>query len=424
MKQKKILLLLVGSVLFLGACVTNSSVEADTFDEIYNYIDQQDYFIARTSYVEKKDELNPTHQKIIRALLANSFNNLDESEKLIDELLKNKSDLPESVQFKLYLTQRDNATKLYEYKKAADAVDIILKNYTEYVPDIQDYENDFTLWSSLKDAPQQRVVINDNTTVMMKKDKVGLDNLEVSANGSSSLFIFDTGANLSTTTESVAKMFGMKIIPTEINIGTSTGHEVFAKLALCDEFSFGDIDVFNAVFLVLPDEQLSFPDMEYQIYGILGYPVMAALKEVKLSRNGEFIVPKEETTFTEPPNLAMNNLDILINIEEKSFHFDTGAVDLLLYYRFYVENKEELESSCQLQKVNIGGASGIHEFDGFKIDREFEFGGDNILFKDIIVLKDELPSNGQNYYGLIGQVLINRYKTMTLNFDKMHIKFE
>jgi predicted aspartyl protease len=71
-------------------------------------------------------------------------------------------------------------------------------------------------------------------------------------------FIFDTGANFSTVTETTAKRLNMRIMDTAtIEVGSITSHKVRSKIGVCPEFNLGNIKVENAVFLVFPDEALA-----------------------------------------------------------------------------------------------------------------------------------------------------------------------
>ncbi|RTZ46153.1 hypothetical protein EJ377_17055 [Chryseobacterium arthrosphaerae] len=49
------------------------------------------------------------------------------------------------------------------------------------------------------------------------------------------------------------------------------------------------------------DQALSFPQISYQINGILGFPVIEALKEVQLTQDDYFIVPEKETKISGRP---------------------------------------------------------------------------------------------------------------------------
>jgi hypothetical protein len=90
------------------------------------------------------------------------------------------------------------------------------------------------LWSALQDVPPQEVVVKQTSDIMMKPDKVGLNTLQTNCNRDTIDFIFDTAAGLSTTIESVAKRYGMHLIPAKIKVGTITGDMVLAQLGVCD----------------------------------------------------------------------------------------------------------------------------------------------------------------------------------------------
>ncbi|MDP4275804.1 MAG: retropepsin-like aspartic protease, partial [Bacteroidota bacterium] len=336
-----------------------------------------------------------------------------------------KNSVPDSLKFRLFKIREDNFLKTYNYRGAKKTASFILKNYKNYLSlrEKEDEENNLKTYSALKNAPSQKVVILQNTEIKMIKDIAGLKNLKVSANHDTLNFIFDTGANFSTTSQSVAKRLKMNIIPGLIEVNTSTGVKVKAQLAVCKQLNLGNIEIRNAVFLVLPDQSLSFPQIKYQIYGILGYPVIESFREVQITRDGNFIVPKNETVFLGNSNLSMNGLAPLICIEGKHYTFDTGADHTLLYRLFYIEHQEEIDKSYKPQKISFGGAAGRSEFEGYIIDHTFNFCGKTFNLKGIQLLKEKI-NDDETVYGNIGQDFILQFNKMTLNFDHMFIRLE
>jgi predicted aspartyl protease len=395
------------------------------FLEIYDLIEKHNFFKAKEIYNVDKDNFPLVYQKFTEAILDNAFNQLNESQEKITFLYSEKLNIPDSLQLKLYEIRKDNAVKLYNYKEAKNAVVIILSEYREYLTskEIADFENDLKIWSALENIPPQKVYINQRTRLKMEKDNAGLNNLKVTANQDTLNFIFDTGANLSTTSKSVAKRLKMKLISVDIEVGSITGAKVLAQLALCDTLKMGNIDMHNLIFLVLPDDALAFPQINYQINGILGFPVIEALNEIQITQHGDFIVPKQESTFSGSSNMAMNELTPLIYIDEMHFTFDTGADQTLFYNSFYLENQDDVNKQYQPGKIRFGGAGGSVEFEGYVINHTFNNLGKQITLQDIQLLKEEIKEN-ETVYGNIGQDLIRQFNTMTLNFDQMYIKFE
>jgi predicted aspartyl protease len=339
--------------------------------------------------------------------------------------LKNESSIPDSLRFKLYETKYDNALKQYNYSEAVNTVKTILSNYKEYLDDEQagDYENSLKIWTALENTPRQTVEIKGMVKIKMKKDIAGLNTLKIVADNDSSYFIFDTGANLSTTTMSVSEKLKMTIIPIDIEVGTITGSKVMAMLAVCDTLIVDNIELHNVVFLVLPDEALSVPQINYQINGVLGFPVIEAMKEIRITRNGDFIVPLATSSSPRKSNLAMDGLTPLVQMNGKHFSFDTGADHTILYQKFYLENQKGIDENYQPEKISFGGAGGQKSFEGYKIDYTFNIGEKQINLENISLLKEKIKES-ETVYGNVGQDLIQKFDTMIISFDQMFIRFE
>lgn len=415
-------------IIFWGILVSSNSCSTYNhiaFNDIYNYIEQDNFFKAKEIYLKDKANLTKPYQQFTEAVLDNAFNQLEKSDMRINSLINLKKGLPDTLQVKLYELKRDNAVKRYNYKDAKIAIQTILSDYKEYLKDeeISDFENSLKIWTALENTPPMKVNIQDETNIKMKKDVAGLNTLKISVERDSVNFIFDTGANLSTTTQLVAKKLKMKIIPVDIEVGTIIGSKIKAQLAVCDKLKMGNIDIYNVIFLVLPDEALSFPQINYQIYGILGFPVIEALEEIRITQDGYFIVPQHKSTFFGSSNMAINGLNPIININNKHFTFDTGADHTILYHNFYLENKNEIDKQYQPQKISLGGAGGKSEFEGFKIGYTFKIGDKKVTLKNISLFKGKIEDD-ETGYGNIGQDLIQQFDTLILNFDQMFIKFE
>ena len=93
----------------------------------------------------------------------------------------------------------------------------------------------------------------------------------------------------------------------------------------------------QVVFLVLDDSLLTFPG-GFQIPGLIGFPVIEQMIEVRFSRDGQLSVPE-----TAPPraqrNLALDELTPLVRIRAHDApllcRLDTGAGTTEFYEPFY-----------------------------------------------------------------------------------------
>ena len=129
--------------------------------------------------------------------------------------------------------------------------------------------------------------------------------------------------------ESDAKRLGVRLLGTKYREGSGiTGNTFQVALGVADSLRLGDLLVRNVVFQVMPDSILYVAPFDFRLHVILGYPVIAQLREVHILRSGALIIPAQPTT-SSLHNLAMSGLDPIlkatINQDTLLFEFDTGA---------------------------------------------------------------------------------------------------
>lgn len=412
------------SAMLLISATGFSQTSDSAFNNIYSQVKKKNFFEAYRIYHQPSTKLSPEYQYFTEAILDNAFNKPEESNQKILQLEGAKTKLPDSLRLKISHIREDNCMKQYDYAGAKKAVQETLDHYNTLLTEEEkkDLRNNLKIWTALENEPRQKVVMNGGTRLKMEKDAAGLKNLKIGVGEDIMNFIFDTGANISTISASAAKRLKMKIIPAGIDVDAITGISVKADLAVCKKLVLGNIIVENAVFLVFADNALSFPQISYQINGILGFPVIEALNEVQLTQDDYFIVPGTETQIKASSNMAIDGLTPLVLIDGKHFNFDTGADHTILYEPFYLENKKEIDKKYQPVKISMGGAGGKVEHEGFKVNHTFHILDKQVPLKNISLLKTKI--NKETVYGNIGQDVIRQFQKMTLNFDHMFIKFD
>lgn len=397
------------------------------YSQILENITDKNFFKAKELLNQHESKLNGFQKEFVGAYISTAFNQLETSQKQIKNLISNSSsNLSRKNIADLYNLQHENALKLYDYKLAKKSIEIILNDYSDVISEEKkaDYENSLKIAKALENIPRQEVIFKGSQRIKMTKDQVGLNNLPVASQKDSAHFIFDTGANLSTTIRSVAERFNMKFLNGEIEVGTITGKTVNARLAVCKELKMENVLLKNVVFLVFEDEDLAFSQINYQIYGILGYPVIEAFKEIQITKDGYFNIPETETKLEGESNLALDNLLPIIEFQGKHFSFDTGATNSMLYFKYFVENKDFLEQNHEKSQVQLGGAGGAKVFESYKIDFPLKVNGKDIFLKKIDVLTADEDEKWKQLYGNLGQDLIGQFDKMTINFDQMFVRFD
>jgi aspartyl protease len=250
----------------------------------------------------------------------------------------------------------------------------------------------------------------------------------VQAGGATQDFIFDTGANLSTVVESTARALGFRMIDQAVQVGSTTGARTTAHLAVAPELRIGAATVRNAVFLVFPDSALAFPQIGYQIHGILGHPVIAALGEVTLTREGRLRVPAHPSPAAAgEPNLCLDGLDNLVRAslggETLLFGFDTGARSSRLFPPYYQRHRAAVEAG-QAKTAQIGGAGGMRTVRMFTIGPvSIAIGGATAALPSLEVMTEPTGERSGYADGDIGQDVITSFAAMTLDYRAMQLRF-
>ena len=385
-------------------------------------------------YFELRDALQSLHADQSAALffykgaVSNKFNQPRSSTAFLDSYLKRAKETEDSeLLIECYEMLADNYLKTYQYKRAAEAYTTLVTKFGHRIKteDKADYENALKLWGALGEVPHQTVSFRGNSTV--KKDREG--HIPIEINNQRVAFIFDTGANLSVITSSLAVKLNLRIIDASINVKAIAGNNVKAKLAVARETQIGKVTINNAVFLVFDDKDLYVSEADFQINGLIGFPVIEALREVTFVKStGEILIPATPAKGGQP-NMCFDGLSPLIAGRVKGkrlvFAFDTGADSSTLYPPFYKEYEAEIKTTYDPHTERVRGVGGHREIKGYLAKNiVVQISGRDARFAGIPILTEHTTNISRYFYGNLGQDLIQQFERMTLNFEAMTIVFE
>ncbi len=285
------------------------------------------------------------------------------------------------------------------------------------------------LWAALAGTPAQTVEMPGPVRLATTRDRAGLVNVAVAANGPAVDFVWDTGANLSTVIESTAREMGFRVLDATVNVGSSTGTLTRARVGIAPELRIGGAAVRNAVFLVFPDSALAFPQIGYQIRGIVGFPVIAAFGATTVMRTGELVLGDTAAGGGEDEqNLCMRGLMPIVAAEHEGerlhFNFDTGAQTTSLYPPFHAARRAAVERGRAPTAVQTGGAGGMREVQAYSFSPlVLAIGGRAVTVPTVSVFTEKTTDDSEHVYGNIGQDVIRQFESMTLDFRRMQIRF-
>ncbi|MEO8665462.1 MAG: retropepsin-like aspartic protease [Ignavibacteria bacterium] len=398
-----------------------------TLNKLYN---GKQFFKLRSELDKEISMIDEIQKEYFQSLVFSIFNRPAESNTLIDKLLNNnKGSLTDSMIVELYKSKLVNSVNLFLYDDALKTTEIILSQYKYLIEKehFEDFENTNQIWKASAGLSPQTVTITGDTKLTVKKDMAGLTNVKVSINGNEEEFVFDTGANFSTITNTFAKKLGLKFLKGSLDVGTTTDMKVKSDLAYADSLSIGKMNFRNVLFLVFPDEALSFGNGVYVINGVIGFPVIKEMKEISLSENEIFIPLIRDKSSNR--NLALDGflplIETIVNDDTLVFSFDTGAKATMMYQPYYEANKSDIESKYEIGDIRIGGAGGEVTLKGFKLnDMNFKIGSGNAVLNDVVLLSTQIKDDDEYLYGNLGGDFINKFKKMIIDFEDMFVEFE
>lgn len=426
--MKTLFLLFIGLIILFPSYTQNNTAFEN---QLTLLLKDGNFFQIRDLLNSTKDvEISPEKYLYFTALSESRFGQCELSNQHIETLLNTwRNTLADSLIVRLLDAQVSNYARIYQYKFAANKCSEILEQYKSSLDstEVEDYQNSSNLFNTLSNVLPQQVIINQDEIISSYRNQFNHFMVPVKSNEICTDFIFDTGANLSTISESYAQKFNLKILDSSINVGTSTSLKVNSRLAIADSIFIGKILFRNVVFLLLPDEALSYPEINFVINGIIGFPVIHQMSEIHLYKDGTISVPKE------PKNKNLNNmfLDFYTPVistyaanNTLLFKLDTGARTTELFKNYYNKHKDIIEKQSTKKTLKRGGGGGIMEEEVYSLaDLSFTIGSKEVHLPTVTVLLEE-NNFTQDYDGNLGQDVINQFDQAILNFKYMYIDFE
>ncbi|MEO8512577.1 MAG: retropepsin-like aspartic protease [Ignavibacteria bacterium] len=407
--------------------ITGSILSGDKFDQLLKLNQNKDYFKLIENY--DNSELNDGEKLYINALVLNLRNRNEESNELVSVLLdKYKGSFHDSLVMQLYETKMKNSVNMFNYKDAVICTETIINNYFGLLDSTEkdDMKNSLVIWQAAKELQEQSVEITGDSRIKVSRYMAGLINIPVKCGGVEEDFIFDTGANFSVVNDTYAEKMKLVKLPGKIQVGSVTGTMITSQLAYAPLFEIGSMKFKNVLFLVMPDESLSFAGGLYVIDGIIGLPVIKEMKEIHIKEK-EIFVPKQKTT-TGLGNLLVDGFIPVIEVvdgkDSLAFTFDTGAKRTLLYSSYYTRNKADIDKNYKMEEIEFGGAGGTVKVKGFKLDNKlFKVGSSKFKLEDISLLAENIKDHDKSFFGNLGQDYMGEFGEMILNFEDMYVDF-
>src|SRR5262249_27738977 len=173
---------------------------------------------------------------------------------------------------------------------------------------------------------------------------------------------------------------------------------------IADKLTFGGAEFRNVVFLVMPDEALTFANGAYVVQGIVGMPILMPLGRVEITKIGDGAT---QTLRYGPSSLrpgANSNLladgvepVVLAKADDSPltlrFFVDNGAPTSHLNRRFAADLPQIAASGHKEAVTTTGGAGSETQNDAMRLPRlTLHIGGEAASLANVAVTDDHHPA--------------------------------
>jgi hypothetical protein len=367
-----------------------------------------------------------------KAVYASVCNQPDLSNDYLDEFMSMLKEPPALVSFEYWTVRNDNYVKLFDYPNAQVTLEKLLKDFKHKYEKNEYRDEQYTvkIWKSLAKEKGQTISRKGKVLLPMKRDIAGLININVSANNIDSSFVLDTGAGISSITESFAEKMGLRIMPdTGIKVAGFSNIYNPVRIGIAEELKIGDITVHNAPFLVFRDDAFTFAGGAYKINGIIGFPIAKDMGTITITPDHLEIdeVPAEDSAREKTLFIELLRPVLFLKYKGKTlpFNFDTGAGASQFSRLFYDEYGKDLKKTGKFETSGDASAGGVRMHQSLIVNNvRFYMGDHEINFPKIDIDTENYHVSGKELYGNLGQDLLKQYNRVTISFKGNYLKLE
>jgi hypothetical protein len=151
------------------------------------------------------------------------------------------------------------------------------------------------------------------------------------------------------------------------------------------------------------------------------------MEEMQMHKDGHICIPsipKEKSLH----NLMLVGLQPVVKLTSGKktlyFTFDTGAKSSELSYKYFKENKANVEKYAQFQQNLRSGVGGTEKSSEYMLSKfPIRLGSKSAVLAKIPVKLEEYEFNNE-FDGNLGQDLFMKFNTLIINFKYMYVDFE
>ena len=412
-------------------------------------VDRLRSLLADHQYAEIEpqiDVLPPTEAKLFRGILANRNNDAKASIELLEPLVEEIAAAGDQQNEKLvrkalaedYLRLGDWQKASVAYAKLAERLDTALT-----ADEKDEIELPVKLLPLIAQNPPMSVEPCDPFLMQVDKDPLGLTDLPVFVDAMPHRWMLDPTAPFNLMARSSAHEVGIKLSEQTATIRTLTGRPIVVHMAIVPRFTIGGrLTLRNMTVFVYDDADYQFPRSEYQVYGVLGYPALAAMGRVTVTSNStvevrparQISTPTATDKLTDGARFYLDGDQLLVELQHdpptgeaasgasapRIYAIDPGAQQSWLSSRYYDEHLADFAGQKKLL-FTLPGLAGLAPQPAYVAESvDLWAGHQHVAAHYLQVLTAPLGNVARDdLYGQLGIDFLDQLKSYTFDYRTM-----
>lgn len=303
--------------------------------------------------------------------------------------------------------------------------------------------------------PAMTVDPADPFVLQAARNPLGLTDLPVYVDARPHSWMLDPTSPVNLISRSLAKEAGLKISEQSTTIRTLTGRPIEMYVTLIPRFTIGGLITFhNMTAFVYNDADYSFPQLRYQVQGVLGYPAVSALGSLTITnedsievRPAKMLLPSEKDAHPTPgARFFLDGNRIIVALgnpgaaadsppggtqtaaqsiaektgDERMYEIDAGGQQTYLTSRYYDEHAADFAGQ-KMQLFTLPGPLSNPAQPSYVADTiPFTIGPTTVNLHFIRVLTQPLGSAAlDDVYGVLGIDALDQLQSYTFDYRTM-----
>jgi Aspartyl protease len=374
--------------------------------------------------------LTPQQKQLYRGILANRDNKPEESIRLLQPLLdKIKSDEHPPEEKMLRKALAEDYLRISDWTAANQAyLELDYRLGGSMTPEERnEIELPVKLLPLAIHNPPMTVEADGGPfTLPYDRDPLGLTDVPVFVDAESHDWMLDPTAPFNLICRSTAKSVGLKISAESATVHTITGRPIQVHVTVIPRFTIGTVTLRNVTAFVFDDADYFFPQSQYQVRGVLGYPGASALGNVTVAAQSRIEVRpgNTEQRLTTGARFYLDGERVVAALgkpgEERMYAVDAGGQQTYLTSRYYAEHSSDFDGK-KMELMAVPGAQQKPPAPAYVANSvTFSIGDTPVTLHYLQVLTQPLNAAAvDDTYGTLGIDALDEFRSYTFDYKTM-----